>query len=378
MRILAIDTSTVTATVAIIEDGRLLGEFTQNNKWTHSVKLLPLIDQVLQGCDLDISEIDAFACAKGPGSFTGLRIGAATVKGLAQAAGKPIAGVFTLDALAFNLYNAKGLICPILDAQRNMVYAALYEWQNNGLEKLEDYRAILIDELIERLNAKGEHINFLGDAALIYIDVLMEKADNFSIAPHNLIMPRASSVGILAHGMIKDNHVDTYHSFKPYYIRKSQAEVEYEKKQSIDIFKMEANDIDDICEVEKLSFKTPWSKSSFIGELSNEMAKYYVAKIEDKVIGYGGMWLVMDEAHITNIAVHPDYRTRKIGEKLLEALIEESKKNNIEKMTLEVRPSNEAARGLYKKHGFSDFGIRKGYYPDTGEDGIIMWKHLIL
>lgn len=377
MRILAMDTSTITATVAIIEDGKLLGEFTQNNKsYTHSQKLMPLIDKVLQGCDLDISDIDAFACAKGPGSFTGLRIGAATAKGLAQAAGKPVAGVFTLDALAFNLYNAKGLICPILDAQRNMVYAALYEWQNNGLEKLQDYRAIAIEELIQILNTKAQHINFLGDAALLHKEILMEKADNFSIAPENLMMPRASSVGILAHGMMKTEDVDTYHSFKPYYIRKSQAEVEYEKKQQVEIVQMKKDDVDEICEVENLSFTTPWSKDSFLAELHNEMARYVVAKVEGRVIGYGGMWLVMDEAHITNIAVHPDYRTMKIGEKLLEALTEEAKNNHIEKMTLEVRPSNEAARGLYKKHGFNDYGIRKGYYTDTKEDGIIMWKEV--
>ena len=108
----------------------------------------------------------------------------------------------------------------------------------------------------------------------------------------------------------------------------------------------------------------------------NKMARYLVAKINHKAVAYGGMWFVLDECHITNIAVHPDYRGRKIGERIVQALIELAQKENMNKMTLEVRVSNEPARNLYKKQGFTDCGIRKGYYSDTGEDGVIMWKEL--
>ncbi len=134
--------------------------------------------------------------------------------------------------------------------------------------------------------------------------------------------------------------------------------------------------IDDIMEVEKLSFKIPWSRESFFDELTkNEFAIYFSAAVEDRVVGYAGMWKVFDEGHITNIAVHPQYRGNGIGSRLLENLIEKAKNTGIIRMTLEVRKGNLAARGLYKKYGFDAGGLRKAYYADNGEDAIIMWKN---
>lgn len=376
MRILAIDTSTIVATAAVLEDEKLICEFTQNNKWTHSQKLLALIDKMLISCDLSPKDMDAFACSKGPGSFTGLRIGAATIKGMGQALGKPVIGIPTLDALAYNIYNSKGIICPILDAQQNTVYASIYSWKDKALIKLEDYRAIALEKLIALLNEKREHISFLGDGAVLHRERLIREVKDCDIVPHAFLLPRASSVASLAMEYMRQGASDTYHSLKPIYIRKSQAEVEYEKRQNIELSSMTIEDVDGVCEVENLSFKTPWSKESFITELGNDMARYIVAKLDDRVIGYGGMWFVIDEAHVTNIAVHPDFRGRKIGDKLVASMIDNAKKENIEKMTLEVRPSNTEARNLYKKYDFKDCGIRKGYYSDSGEDGIIMWKDI--
>ena len=140
---------------------------------------------------------------------------------------------------------------------------------------------------------------------------------------------------------------------------------------------MSFGDIDQVCEIENLSFAIPWSRESFESELSqNNLARYIVAKVNGKVVAYGGMWIILDEGHITNIAVHPDYRGQKIGEKLVEALLREAKESNAERITLEVRASNDAARKLYQKQGFTDGGIRKGYYGDNREDAIIMWKKL--
>jgi ribosomal-protein-alanine N-acetyltransferase len=147
---------------------------------------------------------------------------------------------------------------------------------------------------------------------------------------------------------------------------------------NIVIRNMESEDIDNILELENMSFSTPWSKESFIKEIEeNKLARYIVAKSNDKIIGYGGMWLILDEAHITNIAVHPEYRGEGIGNKLLNGLVDISKETMIKRMTLEVRKSNDPAINLYKNNDFIEVGIRPGYYSDTNEDAIIMWKEVL-
>jgi len=127
--------------------------------------------------------------------------------------------------------------------------------------------------------------------------------------------------------------------------------------------------------IETLSFSVPWSRDAFIEELSrNTLARYLSAKIDERVVGYAGMWKVLDEAHITNIAVHPEFRRNNIGYLLLESLIQLARRECVQSMTLEVRKNNIIAQGLYKKYGFKEVGVRKGYYSDNDEDAIIMWK----
>lgn len=134
-------------------------------------------------------------------------------------------------------------------------------------------------------------------------------------------------------------------------------------------------DIDDIMVVEKLSFTIPWSRNAFVEEVvNNKFARYVVAKLNGKAIGYAGMWKVIDEGHITNVAVHPEYRRNGVGNMLVEALIDIAVNENISKMTLEVRKSNAAAQSLYTKLDFKVEGSRKAYYADNKEDAIIMWK----
>jgi ribosomal-protein-alanine N-acetyltransferase len=139
---------------------------------------------------------------------------------------------------------------------------------------------------------------------------------------------------------------------------------------------MKLEDIDGVYTVEKSCFPDPWSKESFKKEVQNKLAKYLVAQIEDKVVGYVGAWFVVDEAHITNVAVSPQYRGQKIGDKIVKSLIDECQDNKMKAMTLEVRVSNIVAQNLYKKYGFKLAGVRKEYYSDNKEDALIMWKHL--
>lgn len=148
--------------------------------------------------------------------------------------------------------------------------------------------------------------------------------------------------------------------------------------ESIIVRKMGIDDIDSVVDIEENSFSVPWTKNTFFTELTkNKLAKYCVVEVDGVVAGYGGMWLVIDEAHITNIAVHPKYRGRGVGKKIVEGLIEEGHKINISKMTLEVRRSNIVAQDLYKKYGFLLCGVRPGYYQDNDEDALIMWKDLV-
>jgi len=143
------------------------------------------------------------------------------------------------------------------------------------------------------------------------------------------------------------------------------------------IRKMTTEDLLAVVEVENICFTTPWSEDSFRNELTtNMLAVYYVAEVDQRVVGYAGMWHVMDELHITNVAVHPEFRGKKIGNQLLEALIGFSSSGPYTGMTLEVRVSNDVAINLYSKYGFEKLGIRKGYYQDNKEDAIVMWKEL--
>jgi [ribosomal protein S18]-alanine N-acetyltransferase len=143
----------------------------------------------------------------------------------------------------------------------------------------------------------------------------------------------------------------------------------------IKIVTMGENHIDSVIAISTLSFPTTWSRTSFKEELfGNQFARYVVAEIEDHVVGFGGVWLIIDEGHITNIAVHPEFRGVGVGETILKALIDLCRLEFIPSMTLEVRKSNTAARKLYEKFGFMDEGVRKRYYQDNDEDAIIMWK----
>lgn len=147
--------------------------------------------------------------------------------------------------------------------------------------------------------------------------------------------------------------------------------------KSLQFRSMRIDDIDTICDIERESFSTPWSAGAFHNELTNNhFAHYIVMELDGEVVGYGGMWLIVDEAHITNIAVRTQYRGRKLGERLLMQIQSAAIFLGAERITLEVRASNVIAQRLYAKLGFIPAGLRKGYYTDNGEDAIIMWAHL--
>lgn len=231
MRLLALDTSSSVATVAVMEDEKLIVETIINYKKTHSEKLMPLIEEVLGHCDLKPKDIDLFAASLGPGSFTGLRIGITTIKAMAQALDKPVVGVSALEGLAYNLAFAKGLICPIIDAQRETVYTALYKWEKTGLEEVMEQRVMPVEELINHLHNIDETIIFIGDAVDKFRDQLQANLLEKSYFPsNNFIIPRASSIAELARKKALRKEIAQASEVIPIYMRKSQAENQYEER----------------------------------------------------------------------------------------------------------------------------------------------------
>jgi len=230
MKILSLDSATESATCAVLEDDRLLGEITFNYEKQHSVILMPIIDTLLKSLKLTINSLDGFVVSKGPGSFTGLRIGTATIKGLSQGTGKPFVGVSSLDALAYNLAYTSGIICPILDALRGNVYTALYKFVDTKLNIISEYMVISIDDLISLLNKQGQSVCFIGDAVPKFKERLSTDLKDSKFAPTHLNLVKSSSLGELGLNLLKSGVSDDLYTFAPFYLRKSQAEREYEKK----------------------------------------------------------------------------------------------------------------------------------------------------
>ena len=232
MRILAIESSSLVASVAIVEDGVTLAEYTANFKMTHSQTLLPMIDSMVSLFGIDLSTIDAIAVSGGPGSFTGLRIGSATAKGLGLALDKPLIHVPTLDGTAYNLYGAKGLICPIMDARRNQVYTGIYRFEQE-FEVVMEQDAMDMGELIEKLNGMGERVIFLGDGVPVHEKKIRELMTvPFDLAPAHVNRQRAASVAALGAVYFAEGKIETAAEHGPDYLRKSQAEREREEREA--------------------------------------------------------------------------------------------------------------------------------------------------
>jgi len=235
MKILGLDSSGLVASAAIVEDGILLAEYTTNYKKTHSQTLLPMLDEIRKMIDLNLAEVDAIAIASGPGSFTGLRIGAATAKGLGLALDKPLVEVPTLEGLAYNLCGCKQLVCPLMDARRNQVYTGIYEFikenQEYELGIVETQCAVDITEIIAKLNEMDREVIFLGDGVPVYQKVIEEKLQvPFSFAPANNNRQRAASIAALGAIYYKVGKTVSAAAHQPEYLRKSQAEREQEEK----------------------------------------------------------------------------------------------------------------------------------------------------
>ena len=232
--ILAIESSGLTASVAIMCDGKIAAEYTVNNKKTHSQTLLPMISEIMDAVGMKPSDIDCIAISRGPGSFTGLRIGSATAKGLGLALNKPLAEVSSLEALAYNMYGNEGcLLCPIMDARRSEVYTGVYEFlrseEGYSLKTVVPEKAVPLSQILNELEESGKKVIFNGDGVPVYKDVIKENfKGEYAFAPAAQLLQKASSVAALGEIIFLNGSAVNADVHTPVYLRKSQAERERE------------------------------------------------------------------------------------------------------------------------------------------------------
>lgn len=231
MKVLAIDSSGLVASVAVVTQDDVIAEYTFNYKKTHSITLMPMVDEIMKRLEIDINEIDAIAISSGPGSFTGLRIGASTAKGLGLVLKKPLINIPTLDAIAFNLFKTDGLICPIMDARRNQVYTGIYKFVDDEFHTVQSQMAVEINEIANEINKLNKSVIFLGDGVPVYKDILKELLHvPYQLAPVHLSKQRAGAVGALGLKYLEKGITVSANEFEPIYLRASQAEREMAEK----------------------------------------------------------------------------------------------------------------------------------------------------
>lgn len=233
MKILALESASLTASAALLEDGMLLAQYTSNFKKTHSQTLLPMVDEIMRMTETEPIELGAVAVSQGPGSFTGLRIGAAAAKAVAFALSVPVAGVPTTDAMAYGCFGSAYLLCPILDARRDQVYTGLYEWRDGEFLVHREASALSIAEQVafsEKISKEtGKQIIYLGDGLSAFTDRITELSETIPVfAPGHVRYQNAASVGALGYRMILEGKGLSSEEFAPVYLRKSQAERERE------------------------------------------------------------------------------------------------------------------------------------------------------
>ena len=232
MKILGLDSSGLVASVAVVEDTELRGEYTINYKKTHSQTLLPMLDEVAKMIELDLETIDAIAVAGGPGSFTGLRIGSATAKGLGLALNKPLIHVPTVDALAYNLVGHRDMVCPMMDARRNQAYTGLYSFDGNAMQVLVEQCAVGIEEIIEKVNEHNRPVVFLGDGVPVFTSFIEEHCKvPYIFAPAHMNKQRAGAVAVLGMEMLQNGKAESAAEHRPDYLRLSQAERELKERE---------------------------------------------------------------------------------------------------------------------------------------------------
>ncbi len=374
MKILSIDTSSNICGVSILENYNLICQLDQNTGRTHSENLMPMIEQAFEYSNLTLKDIDLLVCDKGPGSFTGIRIGVATVKAFQDSLSIPCIGVSSLETLAYSI-KKEGYILSILDCKNDNCYFALYELKNHKyIEIIEPTADTIINalHLCKQFISISNFITLIGDGSKIYKDLIHDELQNyfFEIAENNEL--NSYFLGLAGFHKWKENKAE---DVLPLYLKKPQAQRQLEEKlKNIEISPMTLNHLNEISDVLLSDFDNFWHFDILVDELNAKNSTYIVAKLNQQIVGFAGIKILLDEADIMNVVVKKNFRNQGIASLLLEKLICLSKELNLSSITLEVMEENYSAIHLYKKFGFKQIGKRKNYYHN--KDGLIMCKRI--
>ena len=370
MKTLAIDTSSKVCTVSILDNDDVLINLYNDDEKTHSVKLMPMIDEAFRKTNLNLYDMNLLACCIGPGSFTGVRIGIATIKAFSDTTNIPVVGVSSLEGLAYNVKDtcsSSSLVCSIIDAKNNNVYCGMYNFKDGTCIQLsifaEDINKTIYNIKNIMKNSQFENIFFVGDGSIVYIDLLKSSFSNssFALEKDNF----QNSISIAKAGIAKYNKGEYGDSsaISPIYLKKSQAERALEEK--IKIFEMSHDDVELIAKNFNTEFDEFWSIDNLKNDFNNPNSSYFIAKLDDEIVGFVGTLKIVDELNIMNIATKINKRSLGIASKLLLHVIDYSKSICCKSITLEVNENNLPAIHLYEKFNFKRIGLRKKYYNNT-------------
>lgn len=384
MKILAIDTSSKRCSVCIFEDNHVIINLNNDDEKTHSVKLMPMVDQAFKETGLSLDDISLLACCIGPGSFTGVRIGISTVKAFADVKNIPVVGITSLESLAYNVIydnssvntidEKKTLICSLIDAKNNNVYCGLY-YYNEKMNLIEIF-AEDINVTIEKIKNtfvknNFSDIIFVGDGAETYKNTIEDnfKSKNICICDGESNFQCGPSLAKAGLQKYNEGNYGDSNSIFPVYLRKSQAERALEEK--IKILPMTEADIEEISPNFQTEFDEFWNINNLKNDFQNPNSTYFVAKLDNEIVGFAGFLNICDEANIMNIVTKINKRHLGIGSKLLSQLIASAHEQNCKSITLEVNEHNTYAIHLYEKFNFKRIGLRKKYYNNK-DNAIIM------
>jgi tRNA threonylcarbamoyladenosine biosynthesis protein TsaB len=367
--------------VGLLSAGEMISEHNLNIHSSHSMRLLPCIQKVLEEAAIKADALDCIAISCGPGSFTGLRLGLATAKGISFPFDIPIAPVSSLEALALNFPFSVYPVCTSIDARRNELYYCMYSTGKGFPEKMTE-PAVSPPEILHEMIK--EKTILAGNGALAFRDYFRRELGDTIILPplpHNY--PRAANVALLGQRQFQRHRSRIERNtdeLEPQYIRSSEAERKRrqpEKKRNFLLKNLNFLHIDEILAIEKEAFPDPWQMDVFVEILfQKKEVKAMVLEEKGQVIGYTVGRLYPEGLHIGNLAVRRDRRRKGFGTLLLQNLLDYGRTNGCSKAFLEVRTGNEIAIHLYERFGFARTSVREKYYYSLDEDAIIMEKEL--
>ena len=378
MKILSIDTSSSICSVAILEDTKIIKEMHNFSEKEHSETLMPMIDELFKTTNLSLDNIGLIACSVGPGSFTGIRIGIATVKAFADAKNIPVVGVNSLEAMAYLGVSQKGdgEYVSILDARNDNVYFAIYKMKKGQFSIYKNPEAMQISEAITYIDNLKLPIYFLGDIAnadlarieQLYLSrVSIEKANSEDVNKHEYLTnvgPLAIGVAIAALNRYKNGIYGNSNSLTPMYLRKPQAQRQKEgKSDDISILEMSYTDLENI-KLNYSMFPNIWEYDVLQDDYND--SKYIVIKQNEEIYGFAGFRTIFEEMEIMNIVTKVDKRNQGFASNMLSYILRYAHNHEMEKINLEVNENNLPAIKLYKTYGFQVVGKRNGYYKDGG------------